>query len=1108
MLWFAMGWIFLCIGVFDVAAQVRVPYKVRTSQYSPSKKVYSINGDFTFIGNTNLTLLNYDASTNNNNSSMRYVDVDNDASTWNSSSADLTFSSENGAATPCSNIVFAGLYWTGKSAADNSNNSSNEFSMTKIIDGHAVTKNFSKRKILLKGPNSNAYSEFFAREDAIYYPNSSDAFIYSAYTEVTDYVRQNGVGSYLAADIALAEGNGGGTGYSGGWGLVVIYENTQMKHRDISLFDGHAFVLNSNNNGYNLEVSGFHSVQTGNVGVKLGVMASEGDVGLNGDYFKIQKNSDLSFMNLEHSLNTSDNFFNSSINNNANRNPNLTNNTGIDIASFDIPNTDNSVIGNNQTTANFKYGTNADTYAIFAIVLAVDSYVPKVENIITVTEINQVIVPEPYTALPGQEIKLKVDIKNTEHEAINGYKITVPMPYNATYINGSAVGNLWNSTTQLLPNAIHFDATLGSNGSIVWDYGTLPLPENPNTVLATLHFTIQATSDCALLKQANCANTILINGFSEGIGAISGVEMRENPFILGNTVSGNCFGNPIKGPITIDIDASEYAGIHCQNTASIRNFTFCNPNNVVAVSELSSNFSSGTLFYNSFPLTQNTIQYSNSNPFALHPGASTLYFAIQQNLNDACVVPFTLSKCIEISANADHGNAINSNVGGIAFSNVLSNDLLNGQIALASQVNLTFVSASHSGITLDGSNVMVASGTPPGNYTLTYQICDLTDLTKCAQATVNVTVTSSQIIAENNTYEYQCSTAGILGNILNNDTLNGALCHSNEVRISIESPLNPNIIVDASGNISVTNELAVGHYDLEYKISSIVNPNNFDLATIGITIIDTTVPDLPLLNDIIKYCEATVTIPSATDNCSGNVLGTTNDSLFYDAPGNYIIHWAFTDESGNQTTALQNVLIKSAEDIELGYGYADCNLDNDDSLNINLNSYLPEGMGLDGTWTSNLTTPNLTGAIFRPYQAPTGNYEFEYIHSDINCTQTVEVVIEVNNDCFVAPACNLLVHNAFSPNNDGVNDTFFIENIDQIFCFPTNSVEIYNRWGVLVYKTKQYDNVTRVFKGISEGRATINESEQLPTGTYYYVINYTDDKGNTLDKVGYLYMVM
>jgi gliding motility-associated-like protein len=102
----------------------------------------------------------------------------------------------------------------------------------------------------------------------------------------------------------------------------------------------------------------------------------------------------------------------------------------------------------------------------------------------------------------------------------------------------------------------------------------------------------------------------------------------------------------------------------------------------------------------------------------------------------------------------------------------------------------------------------------------------------------------------------------------------------------------------------------------------------------------------------------------------------------------------------------------------------------------------------------------------------------------------------------------LIITGGVSPNNDGINEVFMIENIDQTNCFPSNSVEIYNRWGVLVFKTTQYDNVSRVFTGTSEGRATVNESKQLPTGTYYYIIKYKDINAIEKEQVGYLYLVM
>lgn len=77
-------------------AQVRIPFTQRTSQYSPTKVIYNIKGDFQMIGNTNLTLVNYGDNTNNSNNDMKLVDMDGVSTTANSSSATLTLSTENG----------------------------------------------------------------------------------------------------------------------------------------------------------------------------------------------------------------------------------------------------------------------------------------------------------------------------------------------------------------------------------------------------------------------------------------------------------------------------------------------------------------------------------------------------------------------------------------------------------------------------------------------------------------------------------------------------------------------------------------------------------------------------------------------------------------------------------------------------------------------------------------------------------------------------------------------------------------------------------------------------------------------------------------------------
>ena len=93
---------------------------------------------------------------------------------------------------------------------------------------------------------------------------------------------------------------------------------------------------------------------------------------------------------------------------------------------------------------------------------------------------------------------------------------------------------------------------------------------------------------------------------------------------------------------------------------------------------------------------------------------------------------------------------------------------------------------------------------------------------------------------------------------------------------------------------------------------------------------------------------------------------------------------------------------------------------------------------------------------------------------------------------------DLEVFTAVSPNGDGFNDTFKIQGLAQ---FPDNELFIYNRWGTEVFNRKAY-HLDQNFAGVSEGRATIAKGEELPTGTYYYVLNINGQN----DRSGYLYI--
>lgn len=106
--------------------------------------------------------------------------------------------------------------------------------------------------------------------------------------------------------------------------------------------------------------------------------------------------------------------------------------------------------------------------------------------------------------------------------------------------------------------------------------------------------------------------------------------------------------------------------------------------------------------------------------------------------------------------------------------------------------------------------------------------------------------------------------------------------------------------------------------------------------------------------------------------------------------------------------------------------------------------------------------------VYTPGQALCGDDSFRYaICNDVNC-DTATVFIGVN-------CKELIIYNGFSPNDDGVNDSFVIEGIE---LYPNNELIITNRWGNEVFRQKGYKNQ---WSGTWDGGL-------LPDGTYFYLL--------------------
>jgi gliding motility-associated-like protein len=92
--------------------------------------------------------------------------------------------------------------------------------------------------------------------------------------------------------------------------------------------------------------------------------------------------------------------------------------------------------------------------------------------------------------------------------------------------------------------------------------------------------------------------------------------------------------------------------------------------------------------------------------------------------------------------------------------------------------------------------------------------------------------------------------------------------------------------------------------------------------------------------------------------------------------------------------------------------------------------------------------------------------------------------------------CDLAMPNAFSPNGDGINDTY---NIQGINAYPGNKFSVFNRWGVVVFEASNYTNNWNGTSTVLGGLGGTN----LPVGTYFYVL----DLGNQSTKLsGYIYL--
>jgi len=173
-----------------------------------------------------------------------------------------------------------------------------------------------------------------------------------------------------------------------------------------------------------------------------------------------------------------------------------------------------------------------------------------------------------------------------------------------------------------------------------------------------------------------------------------------------------------------------------------------------------------------------------------------------------------------------------------------------------------------------------------------------------------------------------------------------------------------------------------------------------------------------------------------------------------------------TVQSGRCNTLLSNVVTVTVFNVQPVMAGNDTSIILGETLTLN-------GVGLGvPIWTppTYLDDPN----IFTPISSPTDTIEYVLVVTDPNgCMNSDTVNVFVTDT--TTEETNLIITNLFTPNGDGVNDFWHIENIDK---YTNTEVYIYNIYGNLVFSKQDYLNDW--------------DGDQLPDGTYYYILKSDD----------------
>lgn len=502
------------IGVSTINAQNLRPFAPRFDR--------DLKGDILLIGNnilnrdTNSADPNdpYNGAGQNGSRDMQYIDIDGDATTFNSSSATLDVPTISDG---CYRIAYAGLYWSG------------------ILQSGSRTDIDKVRLKLPTGGYQNITGQVIYDADPT---PISGAKPYASYADITTLVQSlaNPQGIYTVANVQTSTGSNGGMGLSAGWSIFIVYEDPNLVSKSIVTFDGFSGI--SGTTTLDVPITGFRTIPVGPVRAKFAFTALEGDQDITGDYLQINGNT----------ISTADraatNFFNSSItdiagpmNGAAQRNPNSSNTLGYDAGIITNFNPTNNVIANNATNATIRLGSTGDVYFYFFNAFAVDIIEP---NIVLTKQVQNTLGQDISNGNVNlcQDLDYIIGFQNTGNDDVANFTIRDVLPANVTF----------NPAGLTLPPGVTYTYNAATRTLVFTIPNNLVNVGDPRQ---EIRLRVRVVCVCTELDDA-CSNVIQNQAFATYQGVINTNQVTDDPSLA--TYSACNLGTPSPTNFLVGLD--------------------------------------------------------------------------------------------------------------------------------------------------------------------------------------------------------------------------------------------------------------------------------------------------------------------------------------------------------------------------------------------------------------------------------------------------------------------------------------------------------------------------------------------------------------------------